>query len=317
MNRDSIILAKPSHLTKGIAKSIETESRIRLKTSFDKVPCWPRYQRHQSMNPSGPNSDFSDIRVTRSTWLVAAKQVCEMSGQRKIICFHRRIDEKDVCGVLHDGATKLDLYSNAYFANDHVMKAFFERTLQLKSLSAVYVSQADSIGDFWRLVYRRSTFKTLRHLYLNGISPCSRASILFAKYSSWYNLDVLCFDWPRNEIPATSAYFIMTLISTCTVQKELHFLNFRGCGLESFALANRVRNKDVKLHSELSSTLRIPTSENRANLRHLFDKAYRASGSEIVMLTASYSQKMRRSFKQSEWKYLKSLDRRNIASFGL
>ena len=234
----------------------------------------------------------------------------EMSKPAHSLRLSGKIDEQDVFRVLHDNLQHIIIYKDPHFKNDNVMKEFFARLLELKQLSNIQIYHPENHGDFWRIIYRRSVFKKLKLLSLTEIVPCSKASRLFAKYSSWCAVDRLEFYRPQNDSPTTSAFFILQVLSSCTNPTEI---GFNGSGIEAFALDAR-----IKIIDDLQQRkLRITTLNYRVNLKHLLVIVWKAPVSEQTGVTYLCLRKIRKIFEQTQLQYWKHIDKRNVDEFSV
>ena len=204
---------------------------------------------------------------------------------------------------------------SAYFKNDDVMKQFYAQAGQRKALSRLGVCRTANFGDFWRLVYRRTAFRKLKHLSLWYIDCSSKASRLFAKRSSWCSVEVLNVSTRRSVTPRTSAYFIVRFLSSCTMPKELYVYHYDGCGIESFALESRARLRHYKQYDSQGGKLKITTSKNRASLKLLLATALKVVVAESLMLTQECSKNFRESFGHKELQYWEHIDWKNVGKF--
>ena len=212
------------------------------------------------------------------------------------------VNDGVISRALHNSVQKLYMFGNTSFSSDHVRKEFLERLLNLNHLSHFLSYDVVKVGDFHRLIYRSNVANTLVYLNLRRIIPDSRASKLFAKHACFCKIVELQFDVNYGDRLANSAYFVSRILSTCTNGKELHFLNFNGCGVEPFALENRNR-KFAELNNSSPGTLGVTTIESRASMKHLMAKAMKVSSSETVSFTWSCTQKISRLFKGAEEQY--------------
>ena len=212
------------------------------------------------------------------------------------------IDDKVACRALHNSVQKLNMFDNASFSSDHVRKEFMERLLTLNHLSHFESYNITKLGDIHRLIYRSNVANTLLYLDLRKLIPDSRASKLFAKHSCFCKIAKLTLGVNFADHLGSSAYFVSSILSSCTDVKELYFFNFNGCGVEPFALENRNR-KFAQLNSSSPSTLGVTTMEHRTSMKHLMAIVTKVSSSEAVSLTWACREKIKRLFKSAEKQY--------------
>ena len=204
--------------------------------------------------------------------------------------------------VLHNAVQKIYMYDTAYFVSERVRKEFLERLIQLNHLSHFESFNVTKLGDIHELIYRSNVSNTLVYLNLRRIIPDSRASKLFARQCCFCKIAELILDVNYGDNLRNSAYFVSKILSTCTKGKEVMFYNFKGCGVEPFALEDRSRKLgSSKIFSP--SSLAVTTLENRACMKNLMAKVMKLPRSEPVSFTWSCTSKLDRLLKSSEKQY--------------
>ena len=214
------------------------------------------------------------------------------------------VDSQKLKTTVHDRVKILTVFEGIVFTSAEVKEELMTRVLRLSELSEVCIYDTDTIGPFWRLIYHRRRYDKLQALFLREFTADSQASRLFAKYSSWCNVDTLELERPRGRTSKADVCFIWILLTSCLSVKCLRFSDFMGCGIEPFALESRRRKREDFLRNDnRSRELIITTSAKRASLKNLLSKAMQLSKLESVAFTNSCVGKVREAFELSEWRY--------------